>query len=142
MSGEEPTNEPSVNRYRIPVNRSPLIEAEVETAMLFTLAAKLYGSAKERKWTFFQETTHKIVEAIQSPSAIFEGLERDGFHNGTLCYSAPIGWQTDQVLLAFAKVEADQIFILNWTTRVYDKNHPGHPLSWKKDFRNRLWPTH
>lgn len=91
-----------------------------------------------------------IPEALEKPTAIFEGLQRFDGENGR-CYccipekrkridrtvaAAPLG----KVFLVFLKGEATGLFVFNWGWRTKDFFAEGCPHGWQNDFGRKLWP--
>jgi len=96
------------------------------------------------------EDARFLLEAIQEPDAIFEGLERAG-HGDCLCYSVRVSRDPDEdrvelprygfVLAAFVRPSGWGYVIFDWEWREEHPDCPGHPLNWENDFTRQTWPT-
>ena len=84
---------------------------------------------------------------LKAPTAIFEGLQREGFDKG-LCFAGRTRryWLRQAVETPFppGKVFAIYIdesgFIFEWRLEREDEEIEGHPTGWPQRFKKRLWP--
>jgi hypothetical protein len=108
-----------------------------------------YGPA----WKF--RDAAMIPEAVQAPTAIFEGLNRDGLEEGVCYATVPSGRRIREggeragtidgpslpkrVFLVFAAERDWGFVVLDWEWREADSDDPGCPKDWDKDFGRRIW---
>jgi hypothetical protein len=92
---------------------------------------------------------------IADPDAIFKGLRRPNQFEG-LCYSVRPERDPDDddddhggfaalprygaVFLAFVEVRELGYVVFDWEWRDEDPDEPGHPLGWKQDFAEKVYP--
>jgi hypothetical protein len=110
-----------------------------------------YGPA----WKFLD--ARLIPETVDDPTAIFEGLNRQGLEEGVCYVTVPSRrWIRDggeaggtieapsppgRVFLVFAARREWGFVILDWEWREADSDNPGCPNDWGRDFGRKIWPT-
>jgi hypothetical protein len=87
-----------------------------------------------------------IFEAVRIPDAIFEGLGRDGYHDG-ICHTVrpsinpadPESVTPPRFGVVFVMFVRGGGEVFDWEWREEDPDEPGHPLNWRDDFARRTW---
>jgi hypothetical protein len=94
------------------------------------------------------EDARFVHETVQSPDAVFKGLNRSG-HEESLCYSVRPTFDPDDpdsgpprygyVFLAFIRPGVGGFVVFDWDWREEDSDAPGHPEGWADAFGERTW---
>ncbi len=101
------------------------------------------------RWKF--HAAKLIPEALQDPTAILQGLKRDGMEDAVCYVTVPSRiWIRDRVeapfppgkvFLVFAAERPWGYVVLDWELRDADADNAGCPKNWHDDFERRIWPT-
>jgi hypothetical protein len=102
-------------------------------------------------WKF--DNARLLEEALQSPTAIFEGLQRTGLE-AAFCYAAKPSrryrkggtietpFSSGRVLVVYVDnmQSSNEFEIIDWAIREEDGKNPGYPAGWQNDFGRKIWP--
>jgi hypothetical protein len=138
----------------LPANQLPVGEGvgpDGQTRMMFYIDRNELDKVRDEgpPWKF--EDIRFIIETVDSPDAIFQGLGRHD-HEESLCYSARVTHDPEEpekeslpryghVFLVFVRPCVGGYLVFDWEWREEDDEHPGYPGDWEKDFKERVWPA-
>lgn len=90
-----------------------------------------------------------LPETLRDPLVIFEGLNREDFHDGYCYCSLPsrrkksatidVPSPPGMVFLAFVRPDSRGYIVLDWEWRLADDERPAYPASWEADFGRPKW---
>lgn len=134
---EEPTGHVVVD-----VIRKPFIEIESKLHMVFMADGKRFNHFAENASPEQKIAFDLMSEVLNNPTAIFFGLNRKNFEEGTYCYAGS-GEKCPKnfVFLIPVKEKADGLFILDWCFRPEDPRNKGIPINWRSAFEELIWPS-
>jgi hypothetical protein len=102
------------------------------------------------EWKF--DSARLLEEALRLPTTVFEGLERKSMQ-AAFCYAAKPSrryrkggtietpFSPDRVLVVYVDrmLEENEYEVLDWAIREEDRNGPGYPAGWERDFGRLVW---
>jgi hypothetical protein len=102
------------------------------------------------EWKF--DNARLLKEALASPTAVFEGLERRGMQ-AAFCYAAKPSrryrkggaietpFSPDRVFVVYVDPMpgVNEYEVLDWAIREEDRKKPGYPAGWENDFGRVVW---
>lgn len=91
-----------------------------------------------------------LPEGLSKPTAVFQGLEREGYEENAYCYcskpakryqsaSIEVPFPPNRVFLIFVEERESGFFVLDWEKRPEDQNHLGYPEQWGEDFSRQIY---
>jgi hypothetical protein len=124
------------------------ISPEGTDGCIFFIRASVIDKVQQNgpRWKFF--ALRLILAAVQSPTAIYEGLGREGC-DGVCCYCAkPPEYSTNEgksvpveenvFFMVYAEPASGGLIVWDWGWRPEDENAPGQPAGWET-FGRRVW---
>lgn len=121
--------------------------SDQEQCTFFVSWTALEKIETDSPWKFQDEWLLEQAVAAPVPSAAFSGLSRVNHEDGAYCISVAASAlrnaPQEGVFLIYIKEEPGMGFagpiIIDWDWRPEDKDHPGRPVGWQKDFGEPTW---